>query len=140
MTGIILIFNAGLFFALLHLTTKKNQNQKKNGKKKTPGVIIILHMCTKNYDNMMDGFWQWWATDGRTDARTDRRKKRHTEVGHPKKLTKNYTISGSGLKGPIKRVNLRFQVRRRITGNERNYSKFIMNPTQFLSNKIYLKN
>ena len=29
----------------------KNQNKKK--KKKTLGDIIILHMCTKNYDHMM---------------------------------------------------------------------------------------
>ena len=25
--------------------------------KKTPGDIIILHKCTKNYDQMMYGFW-----------------------------------------------------------------------------------
>ena len=25
--------------------------------KKTPGDIIILHMCTKRYDQMMHGFW-----------------------------------------------------------------------------------
>ena len=34
----------------------KNQNfnnNKKKKKKKTPGDIIILHMCTKNYDQMM---------------------------------------------------------------------------------------
>ena len=29
----------------------KNQNLKKM--KKTPGDIIILHMCTKNYNQMM---------------------------------------------------------------------------------------
>ena len=29
----------------------KNQNLKKG--KKNPGDIIILHMCTKNYDHMM---------------------------------------------------------------------------------------
>ena len=40
--------------------------------KKTPSDIIILHMCTKNYDQMMydlrDGA-QWM--DGQTDGRTD---------------------------------------------------------------------
>ena len=25
--------------------------------KKMPGDIIILHMCTKNYDHMMYGSW-----------------------------------------------------------------------------------
>ena len=77
--GIILLFNFGLFFALLHLTTKKKSKLKKK-MKKTPGDIIILHMCTKNYDHMMHGFWQWWATDG-----MDGRKKWHTEVGDPPK-------------------------------------------------------
>ena len=31
----------------------KNQNFEKT--KKVPGDIIILHMCTKNYDQMMYG-------------------------------------------------------------------------------------
>ena len=33
----------------------KNQNFEKM--KKTPGDIIILHMCTKNYDQMMYSSW-----------------------------------------------------------------------------------
>ena len=43
MTDVIAIFHFGL----------KTQNLKKM--KKTPGDIIILHMCTKNYDQMMYG-------------------------------------------------------------------------------------
>ena len=39
-------------------------------KEKTPEDIIILHMCTKNYDQMMYGSWDI-VCDGRTDGRTD---------------------------------------------------------------------
>ena len=48
-------------------------------KKKTTGDIIILHMCTKNYDEMMYSSW-----DMVHDGRTDWRKKWH-EVGTPPK-------------------------------------------------------
>ena len=41
-------------FTLPPLTAQKIKI-KKNEKKKTPGDIIILHMCTKNYDQMMYG-------------------------------------------------------------------------------------
>ena len=44
---VIVIFHFGLFFALL----PKNQNFKKM--KKTPGDIMILHMCTKNHDHIL---------------------------------------------------------------------------------------
>ena len=44
-TDVIVIFHFGLFFALL---PPKNQSFKKI--KKTTGDIIILYMCTKNYD------------------------------------------------------------------------------------------
>ena len=44
-TDVIVIFHFGLFFALL---PPKNQTFKKM--KKTAGDIIILYMCTKNYD------------------------------------------------------------------------------------------
>ena len=44
----------GLFFALLPpLTAQKIKIFKKM--KKTPGDIIILRKCTKNYDQMMYG-------------------------------------------------------------------------------------
>ena len=51
-TDVILIFHFGLFFALFnHRNSPKNQNFKRM--KITPGDIIILHMCTENYDQMM---------------------------------------------------------------------------------------
>ena len=37
---------------------------------KTLGDIIILHMCTKNYDQIMHGSCDM-VRDGRTDRRTD---------------------------------------------------------------------
>ena len=63
--------------------------------KKTSGDIIILHMCTKNYDHMMCSFWdmvhggqtEGWTdghTHGETGGPTDRRmEKWHVEVGGP---------------------------------------------------------
>ena len=47
----IIIFHFGPFFALLPPTSPKNQNFKKI--LKISGDVIILHMCTKNYDEMM---------------------------------------------------------------------------------------
>ena len=46
--------------------------------KKMRGDIMILYMCTKNYDQMMYGSWDMvrgrqtdrW-TDGRTDGKSD---------------------------------------------------------------------
>ena len=67
-TDAILAFNFGLFFALLTpLTAEKNQNFEKM--KKTPRDIIILHMCTKSYD-------QIWCT---TDRQTNRQMERQTD-------------------------------------------------------------
>ena len=37
--------------------------------KKTPGDIIILHICTKHYDHMMYSFWDM-VRDRRMDRRT----------------------------------------------------------------------
>ena len=51
-TRAIFIFHFGLFFALLPPNSRKNQNQKKKFEQ-TSGNIIILHICTKNYDQMM---------------------------------------------------------------------------------------
>ena len=48
--------------------------------KKTPGDIIILHMCTENYDEMMYGSWGMVY-----NGQTDRWKKWHIEVGAPPK-------------------------------------------------------
>ena len=45
--------------------------------KQTPGDIITLHMCTKNYDQMIYCFMRYgvrWTdrkTDGQTDGWTD---------------------------------------------------------------------
>ena len=51
----VIIFHFGLYFALfLPPYSQKNQNFEKM--KKLPGDIIILHMCTKNYDQMMYGY------------------------------------------------------------------------------------
>ena len=44
--------------------------------KKAPGDIIILHMCTKNYDHMMNG-----SLDMVCDRRMDGRKKWPIVVG-----------------------------------------------------------
>ena len=76
-TDVIVIFHFGLFFC--HFTPLTAQKIKIK-MKKTPQNIIISHMGTKNYDQMMYGFWDMvrhrrtdrW-TDGETDGETDRR-------------------------------------------------------------------
>ena len=40
--------------------------------KKMPGDIIILHLCTTNYDHMMFGSWDM-LHDGYSDRQTDRK-------------------------------------------------------------------
>ena len=66
----------------------KNQNFEKMNK--TPGDIIILHMCTKNYDHKIYSSWDMvcnrWM-DRLTDGWMDRQKKWHIEVGAPPKKT-----------------------------------------------------
>ena len=61
---------------------------------KTNGDIIILHLCTKNYDKMMYGSWdiacngwtdRWTDTDRWRDRQMDEQKGRHMEVGVPPK-------------------------------------------------------
>ena len=76
--NVIFIVHFRLFFALLppppHPNSPKHENWIK--RKKMPGDIIILHMCTKNYDHMIHGSWdmafgRWmdrWA-DGKSDIR-----------------------------------------------------------------------
>ena len=51
----LIIFQFGQFFALLPPKSPKNKNFKKM--KKTPGDIIILHKCTKNYDYRL--YYSW---------------------------------------------------------------------------------
>ena len=65
-TDVIVNFHFGLFFCLFTLVTaQKNQNFKKM--KKTPGDIIILHMCTKKYDEIKYSSWDMvrdrWTAD-----------------------------------------------------------------------------
>ena len=51
----------GPFFALLHPIITPNHNFEKM--KKSPGEIIILHMCTINDNHMMYGSWDGaWQT------------------------------------------------------------------------------
>ena len=60
---VIVTLHFGPFFALL------SQNEKKNEKKqKTPGDIIILHMCTKIMTRWCTVPEIWCATDMRTDG------------------------------------------------------------------------
>ena len=59
---VILIFYLGLFFVLLPPNDRKNQNFQKIWKRH--GDIIVLHMCTKNNDQMMFGSWNWCVMDG----------------------------------------------------------------------------
>ena len=53
-TDKIVIFHFGLFFALLAPPCPLSNSLKNQKKRKTPGDII-LHMCTKNYDQMRYG-------------------------------------------------------------------------------------
>ena len=57
------------------------------------GDIIILHMCNKNYDQMMYGSWDM-VCNRQTGGRTDGQKKWHIELGAPpKNRPKNENIS-----------------------------------------------
>ena len=81
-TDEIVISHFGLLFALLPPNCPKNQNFEKMRKK--PGDIIILHRCTKNYDQTMYSSWDM-LRDRRTDGQMDGQKKWHIEVGAPPK-------------------------------------------------------
>ena len=75
-TDLIVISHFGLFFALFHPhPTPKHPKKSKFWKKKKPGDIIILHKCTKNYDQMMYSSWDM-VHDGQTDKRTEEWHKR----------------------------------------------------------------
>ena len=78
-TDVIVIFHFVLFF---YPNSPKNQNFMKM--KKTPENIIIFHICSKNYDQMMYSSWDM-VHDRWTDRQTVRRKKWHIEVGAPPK-------------------------------------------------------
>ena len=71
-----------IFCPFTPLTAQKIKILKKW--KKMPGDIILLHTCTKNYDQMMYDSWDM-VYDRRTDRQMDGRKKWHIEVGAPPK-------------------------------------------------------
>ena len=50
----------------------------------SPGDIITLHTCSKNYDQLIYSSW-YIVHNGWTYGQTDRRKKWHIEVGVPPK-------------------------------------------------------
>ena len=67
MTDLIVIFHYELFLPFYPLNSPKNQNLKQM--KKIPGDII-LHMCTKNYDQMMYGYRDM-VPDRQMDGKSD---------------------------------------------------------------------
>ena len=70
LTDVILFFILGYFFPFTPPPNDlKNQNFSKM--KTLPGDIIILHMCTKNYDPIMYDSWDMMR-DGRTEKITYR--------------------------------------------------------------------
>ena len=80
----LLFFIWGYFLPFYPPNSPKNQNFKKM--KQKPGDITILHMCTKNYDQVMYGSWDI-ARERRTAKQTDRQKKWHIEVAAPPNKT-----------------------------------------------------
>ena len=73
-------FFLGYFLSFYTLHSPKNQNRLKKNKK-TPGDIIFLHICTKNYDHLIYSSWVW-RTDGQRDEWTE---KATQEAGAPPK-------------------------------------------------------
>ena len=71
---VIVIFHFGLLFALPPPRTAQKIKIKKKKCKKMPGDIIILEMCTKNYDEVMYGSSDMVCnrlTHGWTDRKCD---------------------------------------------------------------------
>ena len=71
-SDVIVIFHFGLFFAIPPPHPPKQPKKSKIFKKikKMAGDNIILHMCTKNYDQMMYGYWDM-VHNGWTNRQTD---------------------------------------------------------------------
>ena len=71
-----------LFWAIFPLpppiTAPKNK-MKKKWKKKMPGDIIILHICTKNYNQMMYSSWDM-VQDRRTGRQMDGQADRKSDI------------------------------------------------------------
>ena len=88
MMNIISIFHFELFFVLLLPWQPEKPIFSKNAKK--PGDIIILYMCTKNYDQMMHSSWDMvcdrWK-ERKMDRWTDGCKKWHIKVDAPPKIS-----------------------------------------------------
>ena len=82
-----------IFCCFTSLTAQKIKIWKKIWKK-TPGYIIILHICTKIYDKNVVWFLRHGArrTDGQTDGRTVRQKKWHIEAGVSPKNIWNWEL------------------------------------------------
>ena len=76
---------------LCPFTPLKTQKIKRKKKEKTSGDIIILHMCTKNYDVQ---FLRYGArgTDRQIDGRTDRKIDIWRWVSHLKKVNVYYFL------------------------------------------------
>ena len=72
-----LLLILGYFLPFYLPNSPKNQNFEKI--KKTPADIIILHMCTKNYDQMMVPEL-WCATDGQVDGQMDGRTDEKSDI------------------------------------------------------------
>ena len=83
------LFILGYFLPFYPPNNPKNQNFKKLKKKKTPGDIIILYMCTKNNDHMMYGSWDMVRN---RHKQMDWQKKWHIEVGAPPTKKDRYKI------------------------------------------------
>ena len=89
----------------------------KNEKKTKPENIIILHMCTKNYDQMMYGSWDM-VCDRWMDGQTDGWKRWHIEAGaHPKNKQKNKPIKIKILTKQTSRDLRNCQISYWLTGN-----------------------
>ena len=74
-TDVIVISHFGLVFVLLPPFFNSPKNQNFGKMKKKPGDIFILHICTKNYDQMMYSSWnivrdRW--TDRWMDGQTEK--------------------------------------------------------------------
>ena len=74
--GFFFFFSFWVFFSPFTLTARRYHL--------SPGDIITLHTCSKNYDQMIYSSW-YIVHNGWTYGQTDRRKKWHIEVGVPPK-------------------------------------------------------
>ena len=86
---VIFIFHFGLFFPFYPPNSPKNHNFKK-----VKIFFIILHMCTKNYDQMIYSSWDpvrdGW-TERQTDGWKDEQKDRWMTEGQTNGQTEGWT-------------------------------------------------